>query len=495
MAAEPGTELAEPGAELSEPDADVAEPDDEFGEADTELVAADSGPRPDPPNDGGRFWPWLTLWTAVALAIRLATVFGRPNRAPGGDPGYAWGVANLLVAGKGFINPLAYNFHNQHHILQTAGWPPLWTFFLTIPVIFGFHTFYASRIWACIVGAVAVLVCGLAGREISGRRVGLIAALLMAVYPNIWMNDELASSEALSPLCVALVLWTTYRFWRRPTGWNVAALGASIGLAALCRDELALLALFIVVPVVLLVRADWRRRLALLGLAAGAAAILVFPWVGYNFSRFDKPVYISDGLGPTLASANCGVTYGGFADGYWSYQCMKNVTYTFTPTADESVNFARTQTIGTHYIRAHESELPAVIAARIGRGFGFFRPIQQVRFDSTIETRPFHWALTGLYMYYALLALGIGGTVVLRRRRILVFPLWAVALDVLTVFILSFGQTRYRVTFEVSLVLLAAVQLEWFWSKVFPYRRRASVTAPDDATDPPTRAEPLPVGV
>jgi len=189
------------------------------------------------------------------------------------------------------------------------------------------------------------------------------------------------------------------------------------------------------------------------------------------------------------------VTYGGFADGYWSYQCMKNVTYTFTPTADESVNFARTQTIGTNYIRAHESELPAVIAARIGRGFGFFRPIQQVRFDSTIETRPFHWALTGLYMYYALLALGIGGTVVLRRRRILVFPLWAVALDVLTVFILSFGQTRYRVTFEVSLVLLAAVQLEWFWSKVFPYRRRASVTAPDDATDPPTRAEPLPVGV
>ncbi len=404
-------------------------------------------------------------------------------------------MANLLVAGKGFINPLVYNVHHQHHIVQTAGWPPLWTFFLTVPVVLGFHTFYASRIWACIVGAAAVLVCGLAGREIAGRRVGLLAAMLMAVYPNIWMNDELASSEALSPLCVGLVLWLTYRFWRRPTGWNAAGLGASVGVAALCRDELALLALFIVVPVVLIVRADWRRRLALLALAAGAAAILVFPWVGYNFSRFEKPVYISDGLGPTLASANCGVTYSGFADGYWSYLCIKDVKYKYTATADESVNFARTQTIGTKYIKAHESALPAVIAARIGRGFAFFRPIQQVRFDSLIETRPYHWALVGLYMYYVMLALSIGGTILLRRRHILMFPLWAVALDVVTVFILSFGQTRYRVTFEVSLALLAAVQLEWFWSKVMPYRRRARTADSVDATDPPTRAAPLPVGV
>jgi 4-amino-4-deoxy-L-arabinose transferase-like glycosyltransferase len=458
-------------------------------EADTET--GPDSPESDPNTGGRRFWIWLTIWTAVGLAIRLGTVFGRPNRKPGGDPYWAFGTAKLLAEGKGFLNPLAY--HN-HEILQTAGWPPLWTFFLTVPNFLGFHTFYAARIWACIVGAAAIVVCGLAGREIAGRRVGLIAALLLAVYPNIWMNDELASSEALSPLCVALVLWMTYRFWRQPTKWNVAALGASVGLAALCRDELALLALFIVVPIVLLVRADWRRRLALVGIAALCAAVLVFPWVGYNFSRFDKPVYISDGIGPTLASANCAKTYSGYAEGYWSYQCA-NLKYKFTPTADESVNFARAEKVGTDYIRSHESQLPGVIAARIGRGFAFFRPLQQVRFDSLIETRPYHWALTGLYMYYVLLALSIGGTIVLRRRRIPVFPLWAIALDVLSVFIVSFGQTRYRVTFEVSLVLLAAVQLEWFWSKALPSRRQLPATKPGDATDPPTREEPLPVGV
>ncbi|HWE70267.1 MAG TPA: hypothetical protein VG205_07875, partial [Acidimicrobiales bacterium] len=149
-------------------------------------------------SDRRRFWMWLSVWTVVGLGIRLASVYGRPDRAPGGDPGYAHGVATLLVAGKGFINPLAYNYHNQHLVLQTAGWPPLWTFVLTVPVFLGFHSFFAARIWACVIGAGAVLLCGLAGREIGGRRVGLIAALLIAVYPNIWMNVELASSETLS---------------------------------------------------------------------------------------------------------------------------------------------------------------------------------------------------------------------------------------------------------------------------------------------------------
>ena len=72
-------------------------------------------------------------------------------------------------------------------------------------------------------------------------------------------------------------------------------------------------------------------------------------------------------------------------------------------------------------------------------------------------------------MYYALLALSIGGTVVLRRRRIPSFPLWAIGLDVVFSVALTFGQTRYRTTFEVSLVLMAAVLLDAIWSAL---RRR-----------------------
>ena len=92
--------------------------------------------------------------------------------------------------------------------------------------------------------------------------------------------------------------------------------------------------------------------------------------------------------------------------------------------------------------------------------------MQQIHLDSFVETRPYRWAVTGLVGYYVLLALSIGGTVLLRRRRVPSFPLWAVGLEVVCSMVLTFGQTRYRTTFEVSLVLLAAVQLEWFWSRL-----------------------------
>ena len=44
----------------------------------------------------------------------------------------------------------------------------------------------------------------------------------------------------------------------------------------------------------------------------------------------------------------------------------------------------------------------------------------------------------------------------------------------------TFGQTRYRSTFEVSLVLLAAVQLDWFWSRL---RRPPSEVLGQTVTD------------
>jgi 4-amino-4-deoxy-L-arabinose transferase-like glycosyltransferase len=413
---------------------------------------------------------WLGLWTAVGLGIRLASVLVRVHQSAGGDSYYYWHAANLLVAGKGFINPFDYFPHNLHHAVQTAQWPPFFVFVLAIPAGLGFHGFLADRIWCGIIGAAAVVACGYTGREIAGRRVGLLAAFLVAVYPNIWMSDELGLSEALSPLLVALVLLAAYRFWKRPGVWTVVALGASIGIAALARDELSLLGLFLFVPLVLLARTvSWGRRAALLALGTLAAIVLVGPWVGYNMSRFKDPVFISSGFGVTLESANCNAVYSGPFEGYWNFSCRvaaADATARIDRGTDESVQGAHAQTYALHYIEHHKNRIVPVLAARIGRAFGFFHPFQQIDLDSTVETRPHSWALAGLWMYYGLFALSIGGIVVLRRRRVPVFPLLAIGLDVVISVAVTFGNTRYRTTFEVSLVLLAAVQLEWIWSRL-----------------------------
>jgi 4-amino-4-deoxy-L-arabinose transferase-like glycosyltransferase len=416
------------------------------------------------------WWGWLGLWTAVGLAIRLASLFGpgRSERTPGGDSYYYHYAANLLVAGKGFVNPFTYYASGAHHQLQTAAWPPLFVFVLAIPSLLGLKTFFATRVWCCIIGAGGVVLSGYTGREIGGRRVGLIAAFLVAVYPNLWMSDELGLSEALSPLLVALVLLTAYRFWKRPGVWSVFGLGASIGLAALGRDELSLLVAFILVPLTLTATAlRWRRRLGLLAVGGLTFLLIVGPWVGYNMSRFEDPVFISSGFGVTLASSNCAQLYQGPYEGYWSLECAVAVKEkVYNPRSDESVQGAAAQADALRFIRAHENRLLPVEMARLGRAFALFHPLQQIRLDSTVETRPYRWALVGLGMYYALVALSVGGLVILRRRRIPILPLLAIGLDVGIAVALTFGQTRYRSTFEIALVLAAAVQLDWVWSRL-----------------------------
>jgi len=411
----------------------------------------------------------LGLWTVVGLAIRLITVYSQPDKVAGGDAYFYHYGANLLVSGHGFINPYLYIPHGAHHAVQSASFPPLFIFLVAILPAVGLKSFLAERVWCCVLGAAAIVACGYTGREIAGRRVGLIAAFLVAVYPNIWMTDELALSETIAPLLVAGVLWFTYRFWKSPTIPRAIGLGAAIGVAMLGRDELTVLVVFILVPIILLAKAlTWGRRAATLGIGLVTVAVVVAPWVGYNLSRFDKPVFISSGLGVTLASADCPTTYSGQFEGYWSMRCA--LAYAAEPSvnvhADESVEGAELQHLALDYVRAHENRLVPVTLAKLGRAFGFFHPMQQIFLDSYVETRPYRWAVTGLVSYYVLLALSVGGTVVLRRRRIPSFPLWAIGLQVVCSVALTFGQTRYRTTFEVSLVLLAAVQLDWFWSRV-----------------------------
>ncbi len=318
---------------------------------------------------------------------------------------------------------------------------------------------------------------------------GLIAAFLVAVYPNIWMTDELALSETIAPMLVAgrallhLPVLEATRPCHGPSGW-----APRMGVAMLGRDELTLLVVFIMVPLVLLAKAlTWRRRFATLGVGLLAVALVVAPWVGYNLSRFDKPVFISSGLGVTLASADCAATYSGQYEGYWSMPCALH--YASEPSvdihADESVEGAQLQHLALDYVRAHENRLVPVTLAKLGRAFGFFHPMQQIHLDSYVETRPYRWAVTGLVSVLRAagpLHRGHGGPP--PPPDPLLPACGPSGLDVVFSVILTFGQTRYRTTFEVSLVLLAAVQLEWFWSRLRGGHDPGSDQAQEPAPDP-----------
>jgi 4-amino-4-deoxy-L-arabinose transferase-like glycosyltransferase len=406
-----------------------------------------------------RVGTWRGLVAAavlVGLGIRLADVLSRPHAVAMGDAAEYLGQANLLARGKGFIEPLVYAA--THHAQPTAKLPPLYIMLMALCSLVGFKSFLAHRIWSAIIGASAVGLAAVVGRDLAGRRVGLLAAVIVAVYPNIWMSDALGLSETLTPILVLLVLWAAYRLQRRPTPAAAAWLGAAIGLAALGRDELVLLAPLVLLPLAIGSRTrSWTTRGRLLLAGGAACAALLGPWVGYNLTRFTHPVFITDRLGSALATANCDEAWHR-NPGYWSFRCVLSAESGVH--GDETVLDAAGERRALTYIDDHLGGLPVVEAERLGRTFAVYQIVPQIHLDVFVEGRPKWWAYAGLVMYYALVGLAVPGALLLRRRGTIIYPLLALVADVVITVLLTYGQTRFRAALEPALVLLAAVTMD-----------------------------------
>lgn len=437
-----------------------------------------------------RRW-WIGLVGAavlVGLAIRIGAVLARPHLLPGGDPAEYLGQANLLSDGKGWIEPLVYASNGAK--LQTAKLPPLYTMLLSLCSLAGMKSFFAHRIWSAILSTAGVPLGALLGREVAGSRVGVLAAFGVALYPNLWMSASLGMSETISPVLVILVLWLAYRMLRSPSPRRAALLGVAIGLAALARDELLVFLVLILLPIAFFVTGPDRReriRIALTGVAA--AAVVIVPWVTFNLIRFDHPVFISDRFGVTVAAANCDASWKGGLAGYWSMPCASASVRGVH--GDESAEDPVALRHGLDYLAAHISGLPRVEYQRLGRTFGFYQVSNQLGLDTFVEGRPHLWAWVGLWSYYGLVVLSVGGAVILRRRGVPLFPLWAVLADVVLVVLITYGQTRFRATLEPVLVLLSAVSVSEGWEWLRGRGRRAGLAGeePEDVERGPVPSQ------
>lgn len=417
----------------------------------------------------------LGLICAAALAVRIAYVLllRHPMSVTGDAYQYHYG-AILLAQGRGFIN--AYNYQLLGETRQTALHGPLYTVALAIPSAFGLRSPLGHQLWSSLMGTATVAVVGVIGRRIAGLRVGLLAAALAAVYPNLWVFDGLLAVETLSLLATALVLLAAYRFCEHRSTGTAAELGAACAIAALTRTEALLFLPLMVVPVAVTVarqpdsyppRVDgahdeqpgWRRAATLVVAAGLTSASLLGPWVAYNLSRFNNPVLIST---PEVAivAANCDDVYYGPAVGYWSSGCLPKSPAKAGDGTDDALRYRK---VALDYVRANAGRAPIVAVARVGRTFALYRPLQQIRLDAYVEGRNPKVAMAGLVAYAVMVAASVPGAVVLLRRKTPLSPLGAIVATVAVTVALSYGQTRFRASAELVLVLLAAVSVDWLF--------------------------------
>jgi hypothetical protein len=110
------------------------------------------------------------------------------------------------------------------------------------------------------------------------------------------------------------------------------------------------------------------------------------------------------------------------------------------------------------YVSDHQSELPKVAAARVGRLWGVFRTAQGVDLDELQNRpRPVSWA--GLATLLVLVPLAVAGAARLRRAGRPVVLLAAMPVMVTVVAAGFYGNPRFRVPADLALVVLAAVAL------------------------------------
>jgi hypothetical protein len=424
---------------------------------------------------------------ALGLVVRAVTVMAHYRKLPLGldDNNWYHTQANLLADHGGIFEP--FRWLDTGDLVASAGHPPGYAAYLSVWSLVGLDSPVAHRLASSVAGALGVIAVALLARKVAAlagwgepraERAAVIAGLVAAVYPALWINDGLILAESPYVALFALVLLAGLRLWEAPDLRRAVELGAIVAVATLVRTEALTLSLFLVLPLVVVLRdVTWRRRLGLL-VAAGVTMVLVLaPWVGRNLATFEEPVVIASGTGRVLAYGNCERTYSGQFLGYWHGTC----TLSEFPEGDESIVDTAHRDKATAFIEDNLDRTPTVVAARVGRMWGVFRPGQAVNFDILFERRGVWPSRLGAAGYYLLLPLAVGGLVVVRRSRVTLVPFLGPIAMVTWTAAITFGVTRYRVAAEVVLVTLAAVALEVIIDRHVP-------VVEDEAAPVPTTA-------
>jgi 4-amino-4-deoxy-L-arabinose transferase-like glycosyltransferase len=260
---------------------------------------------------------WLLVGiVAAALALRLAWIgfvddgFHNTTLPPLDDRGAAYTElltnkltddqafyvrsAQYLAEGQGYREPFTESV--------TARWPPGYPLLLAALFATVGPSLLAAQVLNAVLGTVSVVLVYLLGVRLFSRPAGLIGAALLAFFPAQIFFSGLLMTEALVTAGLLALLWLMLarlsQHQRLSLRWVVVA-GLAIGLLAMVRGEVALLAPLLAVYW-MVTGSSWLRGLAYGAVAMGAVAAVFAPWAVRNMLQLHSPVILTTGTGGAL---------------------------------------------------------------------------------------------------------------------------------------------------------------------------------------------------
>lgn len=310
---------------------------------------------------------WALVATLVIGAL-LRVVWALRMEPPAGlaDPFFYLSLGDNLANGHGYSYLDVDANGALSGYVPTAYYPPGYPLFLGVVLWVGGLLPGDLSPFTVAVGAnvvLSVVLIGLVfslGRRLAGPRVGVIAAIVVAVWPNLVFHSGVVLTETLFLVLFVLMLLialATPEVARQP-GWRrVAAIGVLLGLVGLVRPVS-----FVVAPLFLVLW--WSsgvgraiRRCAVVGVAC--AAVLA-PWAIASTRRMESPVLVSLNFGDNLC-----IGYHDGADGSFmrAPECLEGYEHLDRPeyeTRRQEVNIDRTFS----YIRENPIDAVSLVPAR-----------------------------------------------------------------------------------------------------------------------------------
>lgn len=235
-------------------------------------------------------WPVL-LVLVVALSLRLWVVDCCPwvsTDVHGYDR-----LALNLIDGHGFS--LSEGPPYAPNLFRTPVYP---AFLGAIYRVFGYPT-TAVLVAQALLGTATCGLIYLIVRHFWNHQVALLATVFTAASPFIVYHTAVRLTETLHAFVMALGLYLLVRSLARPSIVLAAASGTVLGIAALCRPEVAFFPIFLAVLVAVFRRRGQPSAASIIVLLVFAHLVMV-PWILRNYRVDGRIGFLARG-GPAIA--------------------------------------------------------------------------------------------------------------------------------------------------------------------------------------------------
>lgn len=420
---------------------------------------------------------WLASGTrAAVLVILIVALVGRVAWVSRLGDALSWSdeqefvtVARHLAAGDGYVST---SFRAN---------PVLPVYLSAFFRVFG-EGLLAPRLGQAFVGALTCVLIAWIARSLFGAAVGVLAGLMVALYPPHVFLSGIFYVDCLATFLLALGVALGVRALQGGLRAGfVLATGVVLGLTVLARPTF-----FVYLPCVALVflcarSIDVRRRFAAAVLVLVAGAATISPWTLRNYRTYGRFVMVTSGFGTKLWQGNTVLANGGPNDRelMWGKPDWKQRMEALPPAerAALEARYAviaahaaeREAALGDHYLATDEVLGRVAVREMLDDPKRTFvlalkkTATLYSAFTETLTTNAYTRGpirLLAALSFYPVLALAVVGAWLARRAGPPVWLLYLLIGSVTAGYAVLNACTRFRLPLDPFLIVFAALALE-----------------------------------